>query len=241
MEKSIKSEETFGIHEWIKTLQYLVASGFFSGLMWTYLDPSEVVHPILYYAVFPLPGIGFCLAIYLILKWIPNKNFSFVSFCILTNLVFLFSVFFFAISADLVEHRFFEEAVLNFIPQNVTFPQFLRFFIILSVSSFVQIKIIESTTKIKLQIRYVFSIALISGFLAVSVFLEDAGWLLGVSDFFRLEEKGEKGFYLSNLLSIRFVCFVWTLIHGCMAVVFIWVGDDGDEEESEFLHANSNS
>ncbi|TGK24385.1 hypothetical protein EHQ05_15800 [Leptospira yasudae] len=239
MEKSETSEKVFGIHEWIKTLQYLFASGFFAGVIWTYTDSDKLLHPILYYATFLLPGIGFSFAFYFILKLLPKRNFSFALFCILTNLLFLLFASLFALSSRLVEYRFYGMFDPNFVEQNIVFLNFLRFFLILSVSSFAEMKIIEYTTDIRLKFRYVFLIALIAGLSGVVVFFGTADWIRETFDFFRLKGEADREFHDWNVISIRFTCFVWTLIHGCITVVLIWAGED--EFESEFLPVNSNS
>ncbi|TGL97416.1 hypothetical protein EHQ76_14875 [Leptospira barantonii] len=241
LEKSETSEDEFGISEWIKALQYILASGFFSGIVWTDSDLKSILHPIFYYATFPLPGIGFCFVFYLILKWFPNRNFPFVSFSILTNLLFLFSVFFFVFLNHLVEQSFYGRIDSNFLEQNIVFSKFWILFLCLAVSSFLEIKIIEHTTGFNLQIRYILFIALISGLLAVAVFFENIDWVQESSDFFRLKKEENSDFYESNVLSIRFACFVWTIIHGCLAVVLIWVWDDKSDSEPEFLPISSDS
>lgn len=238
MEKSETSKEEFGILEWLKTLQYLFASGFFSGIVWTYPDLDKLLHPIFYYATFPLPGIGFSFVFYFILKRLPNSRFLFVSFCVLTNLLFLLSVFLFAISNHLIGSRFYE-VDSDFLPRNSAFLDFFRFFLILALSSFTQIKIIEYATHIKLKFHYILFIALISGLLAVSVFFETAEWPRGILDFLRLKKEEDSRFYDSNVLSIRLACFVWTLIHGCIAVLLIWAGDDDSESEPLLVNPDS--
>ncbi|WP_125226098.1 hypothetical protein [Leptospira barantonii] len=239
MKKSETSDDEFGIREWIKTLQYLFASGFFSGIVWTDLDLKTVFHPSFYYAAFLFPGIAFCFVFYLILKWLPKRNFPFVLFCVLTNLLFLVSVSLYALSNSFVEHHLYEKIDSSFIAQNIVFLKFFRFFLILAASSFLEIKIIEHTTGFKLEIRYVFFIALVSGFLAVAVFFENADWVRNFLDFFRLKSEENSEFYDSSVITIRFACFVWTIIHGCLAVVLIWVGDE--EPESDFLPVNPDS
>ncbi|MCG6192880.1 hypothetical protein LFX25_06445 [Leptospira sp. FAT2] len=239
MEKSETSEKVFGIHEWIKTIQYLLASGFFTGVTWTYPDFDKLLHPILYYATFLLPGIGFSFAFYFIVKLIPKRNFSFFPFCILTNLLFLLFAVLFALSNRLIEYHFDGMFDSNFTEQIVLFLNFLRFFLILGVSSFAEMKIIEYSTNIRLQFRYVFLVALVSGLSGVVVFFGAADWIQDAFDFFRLKGETNQEFRDWNVISIRFTCFVWTLIHGCITVIFIWAGED--EFESEFLPANSNS